>query len=248
MVTLVRYGRASARPALLAVPGIDGTPASLAPIIARLAGARQVVVADYSREENATIEQLADEVRRLAATAMWGPIDLLGQSIGSVVAAMVESRGTLPVRRVALCCTFTRLRWNALRASNAMLGVTPRPLFRLISPLAMRVVCGPVGDGARHPFFAASRDADPRGVRKRTAWQIGRDFASDLARIRRPLLVLMGDHDRFVPDAPGEIARLGRLFAGHDDARVEVLRGAGHVILPSSAVADAATRLEAFYA
>ncbi|MGH2899124.1 MAG: alpha/beta hydrolase, partial [Solirubrobacteraceae bacterium] len=149
------------------------------------------------------------------------------------------------VRRVVLCCTFTKLRWNTLRVANAVLTVTPGSIFSFTAPLSMRVVCGPVGDGSHHPFFDASRNADKRGVIKRTGWQIGRDFSPDIAAVKQPMLILMGARDRFVPNASREVAKLRQLLA-HQDATVRVIPDAGHVILPSAAIACVVEEIGAF--
>jgi pimeloyl-ACP methyl ester carboxylesterase len=248
VVRLRRYGQRTALPTLLAIPGIDGSPGSIAPIVERAATTRQVVVADYGAEINSTLEGLSDEVARTVKAELEGPLDLLGQSIGTIVAAQLSARPELDVRRVTLIGTFTRLRWTELRIGNAITGVTPRWLYRITAGPLMAWVCGPVGDGGRHPFFAAVRRSDPGGVIRRTGWEIGRDFSPDLLRIvrgGRPALVLMGRGDRFVPDVEAEIGRLRALLADAD-ARLVAIPDAGHVLLPSAAIARAVREIEGF--
>jgi pimeloyl-ACP methyl ester carboxylesterase len=245
MVQLFRRGIAQAAPALLAVPGIDGSIGSLAPLVEKLSTQREVIVVDYTAETNPTLEALAAEIAGVAKTEITGAIDILGQSIGTIIAAELASSHKLAVRRVVLTCTFTRLNWIKLRLSNFLLRLTPNWLYRLTSPLIMKIVCGPVGDGKHHPFFAASRRSDKKAVIKRTAWQIERDFSADLLKIQSPLLILMGEKDRFVPNASREIEKLRRLFAGRP-AQVVSIPNAGHVLLPSAAIAFAVSQIEAF--
>ena len=111
----------------------------------------------------------------------------------------------------------------------------------------MAYVCGPVGDGWRHPFFGATFRSDPEGLIKRTRWEIGRDFAQDIERIDVPGLVLIGAKDRFVPDPQREVERLRSLFVGKQ-VRVEVVPEAGHVLLSTAAIDRAAREIEAFLA
>ena len=242
-VRLRPYGEAApGLPPLVAVPGIDGSPGSVAPIVERLARGRQVLLADYSTERHDTLEELAAEVAA-AVRSVGGPVDLLGQSIGTIVAAEVAAMPGVEVRRVALIATFTKLRWNVLRVSNFFARLTPRPLFRLTVGPLMAFVCGPVGDGRRHPFLPAVRRSHPGDAARRTAWQIGRDFAVELRKVRQPTLVLMGADDRFVPDAAREIRKLRGIFG--DDAVVPIA-GAGHVLLPTPAIERAVKEIEAF--
>jgi len=236
------------RPPLVAIPGIDGSPASIEPIVRRLGDSRPVLVADYRAEVNPTLERLTDEIAEAVAPEVGGgPVDVLGQSIGTVVAAQLAIRKGLDVRRVVLIGPFTRLDWPKLRLSNLMTRLSPQWLYRLSGPPLMAYECGPVGDGWRHPFFAATFRSDPEGVIKRTRWEIGRDFAQDLERIDLPGLVLIGAKDRFVPDPQREVERLRSLFVGKQ-VRVEVVPEAGHVLLPTTAIERAAREIEAFLA
>lgn len=246
-VEIRRFGRARdpSQPTLVAVPGIDGSPASIEPIVRRLGERRHVLVPDYRSEVNSTIERLTDEIANAVSSEVVGPVDVLGQSIGTVVAARLSVRNGIDVRRVVLIGPFTKLEWRRLRVSNLMTRLSPRWLYRVSAPLLMAYVCGPVRDGWRHPFFAASFRSDPERVIKRTRWEIGRDFAGEFARIEAPTLVLVGAKDRFVPDPRREVARFRSLFAGKR-AVVNVIPDAGHVLLPTAAVDRAVREIEAF--
>ena len=243
-VRLVAHGEATEEPTLVAIPGIDGSPGSIAPIVERLARRRQVVVADYSGEDNDTLEALAEEIGDAAETTVDGPFDVLGQSIGSILAARVAARHH-QVRKVVLIGTFTRARWRALRVSNVLARRSPRLLYRLLSRPLMAIVCGPVGDGRRHPFLDAVQRSDPRAAARRTAWQVDRDFTPDLDALHHPTLVLMGGDDRFVPDVSAEVERL-RSVLNDQPASLVVVPDAGHVLLPSAAVDTAVAKIEAF--
>ncbi len=247
MIQLIRLSSPTDQPPLYAIPGLDGGIGSVEPVVKRLAETREVIVVNFSREVQPTLEALATAIAEAIRAEGRPTFDLLGQSIGTIFTAQVASLHNLPVRRVALTCTFTILRWRLLRVVVVLTKYTPRWLYRLTSPLSIVLSCGPVGDGWHHPSFEGTRNSDQVIVAQRTAWQIDRDFAVDLARIQQPLLILMGDSDRFVPNAANEIAKLRRMFASRADARVDVVPGAGHIFLPSLAIRVAAARIAEFF-
>ncbi len=246
MIRLLRFGTPTQSPPLFAIPGLDGSIGSIQPIVEALAKQREVIVADFSAETNSTPEALATEIANVIKAEGRDTIDVMGQSIGTILAAQVASLHGLPVRKVVLTCTFTILRWKLLRLVVTLSRMAPLWLYRLTSWLSVAISCGPIGNGGHHPAFAAARDADKNVVAKRTAWQIDRDFAHDLVRIRGPLLILMGGSDRFVPNAKKEIAKLRMMFAPQPAASLDVIPDAGHIFLPSAAVALAVAKIEEF--
>ena len=248
MIRFIRLGTPTHLPPLYAVPGLDGSIGTVEPVVKDLAQRREVIVVDFSAETNPTLEALATEIATQIRAEGQSAFDILGQSIGTIVAAQVATLHQLPARKVVLTCTFTILRWRLLRLVVVLLKFTPAWLYRLTAPLTIALSCGPVGDGRQHPALTAARQADKGSAARRTAWQIDRDFAVDLARIQTPLLILMGDSDRFVPNARREIARLRQVFAQRPAARVDVIPGAGHIFLPSHSIQLAVARIEEFLA
>lgn len=94
-----RWSGTKDAPPLVVIPGIDGSAASVEPIVRRLAGGRRVFIADYRAEANPSLERLTDEVEHLVHAEVGdSPVDVLGQSIGTVVAAQLASRRRAPVR------------------------------------------------------------------------------------------------------------------------------------------------------
>ncbi len=247
MIRLLRFGEAKDSPPLLAIPGIDGSVGSIAPIVERLAQQREVLVVDYTAENNQTLEALTREIIAAAQKELQGDLDVLGQSIGTIVAAQIAAANEVTVRKAVLIGTFTRLRWRTLLLSNLVTSIMPRWLYRLSAAPLMAIVCGPVGDGRQHPFFAAARASDPEGTTKRTTWEIERDFSPDLLQLHAPTLILMGEEDRFVPNIRREVSTLRTLFAGRS-AKVVTIPHGGHVLLPTAAIATAACTIEEFLA
>ncbi|WP_432515089.1 SRPBCC family protein [Kineococcus sp. SYSU DK001] len=242
---LVRYGDATTGTPLVVVPGLDGSVGTVAPLVQALAQTRPVHLVDYRTERNTSLEGLAREIADLVTRARLGKVDVLATSLGSIAAAQAISQHGMSARRVVLIGTFTRLPAGRLRLTNRIIASTPRWGYRRLAPLLMSYVCGPVGDGADHPFFERIRRSDPVQVVKRTQWEVGRDFAPDLAALIPPTLVLMGARDRFVSDPQREVATIRRCLTS-EESQVRLLPGAGHVLLPRAAVAAAVSAAEDF--
>lgn len=242
---LIHYGQETARPPLVAVPGLDGSPASVEPIVEALSRKRAVAVVDYTHERNTAMEDLSAQIAGLVTEEYDRPVDLLGQSLGSLLAAQAVGRHPdMPVHRTVLTGTFLRTR-RLTGLAAATLPVTPAPLYRATNAPLMALVCGPVHDGRTHPFFAGLEDTDKEVLARRIAWQAGRDFTEDLRAVPTPMLVLLGVKDRFVPHARRHLLEVRGALADRD-ASVVPLHDTGHVFLPSAAVASAVVAIEDF--
>jgi pimeloyl-ACP methyl ester carboxylesterase len=246
MISLQTFGSASAVPPLVVIPGIDGSIGSVQPIVEKLSRERRVILVDYTQETEPTLESLSGAITGILREQLNEPFDLLGQSIGTIIAAKLAVQA-LPVRRVVLISTFLRLNDFKLGFSNLLATLSPRWLYRLLSRPVLIWQCGPVGDGNDHLFLARSAESDPSIIVKRTGWEIGHDFHSDISGVRQPLLVLMGERDRFVPNARLEIDELRRVVARRD-ARVIAVPTAGHVLFPTLAINFAVLQIAEFLA
>ncbi|MER8839686.1 alpha/beta hydrolase [Mesorhizobium sp. M0913] len=244
MIHLHSYGNNPAQPPLVVIPGIDGSIGSVQPIVEELRQDRRVILVDYTTETEKTLDALSTSIANVLREEVRGSFDLLGQSIGTILVAQVSMQG-LPVRRVVLISTFLRLTDFKLKLSNLLAGVLPRRLYRIFSRPVLKWACGPVGDGYHHPFFDKSAESDPRHIIKRTGWEIGRDFRQDVGSISQRLLILMGAKDRFVPNVQREIHQLRSLLVRRD-AKVVAVPGAGHVLLPTSAIGFAVLQIREF--
>lgn len=232
---LVRYGDVEGPPPVLVVPGLDGSVGTVAPLVQGLAATRPVYLVDYRTERNQTVELLAAEIAALVREEGLQEVDVVASSIGCVAAAQAIGDHGLVCRRVALVGPFTVLDPRRLRAVKLAIALMPRRLYQATAPLLMAWVCGPVGDGRRHPFFRWIRKSDPHQVAKRTGWEIDRDFTPDFRKLGQPVLVILGAQDRFVVDVGKEMAALWAALP-NPDKEIEVIPHAGHVMLPSKAV------------
>ncbi len=119
MIQLIRRGSATAAPTFLALPGMDGSLGSIAPLVEKLSNQREIIVVDYAAETNATLEVLATEIANVAKAEIKGAMDLYGQSIGTTLAPQLASLHGLPVRKVALTGAFTRYEEQTMKRFNS---------------------------------------------------------------------------------------------------------------------------------
>lgn len=240
---LVRYGSVDGPRPVLVVPGLDGSVGTVSPLVQALARKRPVFLADYRTERNPTLELLSAEVAALVAEAGLGKVDVVASSIGSIVAAQAIGDHAMVSGRIALVGPFTVLDSRRLRGVKRLTELMPRRLYQATAPLLMGWVCGPVGDGRRHPFFGWIRRSDAHQVAKRTGWEIDRDFTPEIKKLTQPVLVILGTDDRFVVSVGQEVAALSAALQ-NPDAEVRLIPGAGHVLLPSRAVSEAVRLIE----
>jgi 3-oxoadipate enol-lactonase len=109
-------------------------------------------------------------------------------------------------------------------------AVTPRPAFDLGRRwFAPRSLFGNRRDPAALAAFRALQGTFfDAGYRQRLKMIQGLDLRGRLPEIRQPVALYLGDRDRIVPSG----ATMSVLEAGLPDATLEVLPGAGHLILP----------------
>jgi pimeloyl-ACP methyl ester carboxylesterase len=188
---------------------------------------------------------LSAEIAALVRSAGLPHVDTVATSLGCMVAAQTLGDHGIPYGRAVLIGAFTVLDSRRLRLTNRIVSLLPRRLYQLGAPLLMAWVCGPVGNGRRHPFFGWIRRSDPTQVVKRTRWEIDRDFALELKKLTRPTLVLMGSEDRFVRDVDTEVAAITRALS-HPESEVRMVPDAGHVFLPSGAAQTAVRAIRMF--
>jgi len=191
----------SHRTPVVLVHGLSGSAAWWRPIVPRLEREREVRLIDLPQRLplEAAAGWLAEQLERR--------VDLVGHSMGGLIAARLAADRPSLVRRLVLI---------------APAGVSPGSRARHVVPLVRAL---------RHtsprlvPLLA--RDALRAGPR--TLWRaagevLEADIRAHLADIVAPTLVLWGGRDALLPPSLGEVVRSE--IAG---ARLVVLERAGHV-------------------
>jgi pimeloyl-ACP methyl ester carboxylesterase len=179
-----------------------------------------------------TIEELADDVAAVLDAAGVSSCDVVGFSMGGLVAQAFALRWPTRLRRLVLASTFAVMNAQARRFLDAVLsvyegGCTPTQMFDLIAPWLFSVRF--VADPQNAPFFVYPENDPNEQPRPYWCWLYRAQQAFDatvaLPRIVAPTLVLVGDEDRLVSTA--DARTLASLIP---DARLEVIDRAGHLI------------------
>jgi len=174
---------------------------------------------------------LARQAAHLLAALGIPTADVLGVSFGGAVAQQLAHTDPGRVRRLVLASTTCGIGVPGHPLALALLA-TP---LRYYSPTFLRLTAttlyGPTtdGDSARFRQQMHARRARPPtlwGYVGQLAAAVGWTSLPWLGRLRAPTLVLTGGADRIVPPVNGRI-----LAARIPGARLEVVAGAGHLLL-----------------
>ncbi|MFG1677924.1 alpha/beta fold hydrolase [Micromonospora sp. NPDC049282] len=193
-------------------------------------GARCYAVDWYSLSHGAWTDWASPEGLARAAIALVDHLDLdsvdvVGNSVGGIVAQLLAARSPERVRRLVLVGT------------GASLGGPPTAFGELVSAwiagtqdrrvLAARLVdalvATPPDEPQRNAYVRAVLDADPGFVSAVLTAARGLDLRPELQRITAPTLVIRGEHDS--ARTPEHVATL---IAGLPDASAVEMSGCGH--------------------
>jgi poly(3-hydroxyalkanoate) depolymerase len=178
------------------------------------------------------IPGVARTVERMLDTLGHDRVDVLGVSLGGVVAQQLTHQAPHRVRRLVLAATGPGLGGVPGSPSVLLSLATPR---RYYQPDYYRSIAGRIyGGQARHDPDALLHGSVARFIERPSLWgYLGQLYAISawtslpwLWTLRQPTLVLAGDDDPIVPLVNGRI--LARCIA---HARLCIVRGGGHLFL-----------------
>ena len=217
---------------LVYVPGIDGSGDYLLGTEQRLARSSEVITLRYATdEETPTHATLAASIAQLLEPLGLGPSLVLAESFGVAVALQLALDFPAVVGGLMLVNGFARYENRALLALSRAFAplVTPK-LFALGKPLAARLGLfgGRRDDAALDVFLSTASGGIDLGYRQRLEMIQHVNLLPRLHEIQQPVAIFASDRDRVVPSI-----RAGRVMAERlPDATLEILRGAGHIVLP----------------
>lgn len=219
-----------------------------APLASRLALEREVITFDLPGAGHSAAGPWPQRMRALARLVtdlldrlQLHRVDLLGYSLGGLLAQEVAHRSPDRIGRLVLAATTPGVPSVPPNPLAAALMLTPARYYSRRA--AERII----------PIIAGGRSARDRGVRDRGIdWRLAdppttRGYLNQLYavtlwsshawlhRLRQPTLVLHGDDDPLVP-----LINARYLARAIPDARLQVVAGAGHLFLldqPDDAVA-----------
>jgi pimeloyl-ACP methyl ester carboxylesterase len=195
-----------AMPALILLPGLDGTGDFFAPLLEALGQGVRTHVVRYpvtGAYDYATCQQL---VR--AALPTGGPYVLLGESFSGPVAISLAAQAPQGLAGVILCCTFVN---------------NPRPRLALIRPLLPFLPFHGTGASLRLSRFLVLGDwitpairelhqkilcsLPAKTIRSRLEAVADCDVREALASLSLPIMCLVATHDRLIPRAAARLLR-----------------------------------------
>lgn len=221
-------------PALVYLPGIDGTGNMLFGTEERLARHFRILTVRYRSDDGAA----GDRYPELAASAIGAVVQrgvgralLLAESFGGAVALRAALDHPERVSGLALVNTFPHFRARTkLWLSRRLLPLVPAPLCRL-------------GQRWGNPLTLLGGRREPEAVEHLRAMGTGRlgpaywrrlemithlDLRLELGKVRQPVTVFASDRDRVVDAVPQGRRMVQRL----PNAELVVIERAGHVVLP----------------
>lgn len=202
-----RYRLLGDGPPAVLVHGLSGSWRWWSPVSEALAERRSVYVVDLPRlGRRVRATELARWLGRWVGAVGLERVDLVGHSLGGLVAAELASAQPERLRRLALVAP------AGIPCGRGMLSQSPRLAATLYG--VRRHLPTIVADALR---------AGPSGLLRGAMFVSDRDLRAELASIRIPSVLVWGEHDRLLPPRIGE--EWHRLLPG---SRL-VLLSCGHV-------------------
>lgn len=221
-------------PALL-LHGIGGRAALWAPSVAALAP-RPVIAMDMpgydgKRPALASFEALADAAVAQLDAAGITAADVVGHSLGGMIAIELALRHPSRVRRLVIVASSPAFGSRDPAFRESFLAARQKPLdegigMAGVAAALVPAMLGPAADpGAAPAAMAAMGSVDEAAYRATLAVLTGFDRRADLPRVTQPALLIAGEADQTAP--PRGMARMAEAMP---DARIIVIPGAGHLL------------------
>jgi pimeloyl-ACP methyl ester carboxylesterase len=240
---------------LLLINGLGANLEMWQPLVRELAATRELIAFDLPGSGRSArprwplrMPQLAGVVTELLDELGHEQLDVLGYSLGGIVAQELAHRAPERIRRLVLCATTPGLPSVPPDPVVTALMLTPARYWnRQLAELILPIIAG--GRTARDPR-ALQAGLEKRLVQPPSAlgylYQLyalsGWSSHPWIRTVPHEALVLHGDRDPVVPLANGRY-----LADSLPHGRLEIVRGAGHLFLldePASAVPALASFLE----
>ncbi len=195
---------------LVCVHGLAGSSRWWQPVAGDLEATGPVVLLDLPRalSPDDLTGWVAREIEELA-----GPVDLVGHSLGALVALRVAAARPDLVRKLILIAP------PGIQSRRSAIAYGP-PVVATMLRAGPRFLVRAATDAAR---------AGPRNVLRGGSHVAATDARSEAARVHTPTLLVWGMHDRLTPSTIGR-----EWLQALPDARLHVIEDAGHVPMVDS--------------
>jgi len=207
--TKVHYAITGNGPGLVLVHGTSLDAATnYGHMVEHLAHDRTVIAPDYAGSGSTTappgvltLDLLVDQVAAAARDGAEGPVDLVGFSLGAIVAAAVAARHPGLVRRLVLIAGWTHSEDPRLRLGLRVWGEVMDTAPDLASAVAPLLAFSPAFlSGLGSEGLAELRSGKPApGTRRQIDLDLRIDIRDELPRITAPTLVIGCALDHLIP-------------------------------------------------
>jgi pimeloyl-ACP methyl ester carboxylesterase len=152
-------------------------------------------------------------------------VDVVGNSVGGIVAQLLAARHGARVRRLVLVGTGASLHGRPTRVGELVAAWLSGSADRttLAPALVDALVAARAAEPERAAYIEAVLDADPDFLSAVLVRARGLDLRPELGRITAPTLVIRGEHD-----TARTAEHVAELLAGLPDASAVEMSGCGH--------------------
>ena len=222
-------------PLLIYVAGLDGTGLLFFKQAPRLAGTYRVVTFRSRDHGRFTYDDLTDDLAAIIRDLGEQQATILGESFGGTVALNFALRYPHMVERLIVINSFPRFRKRLTIKLGRMLATGL--LFRLLWPVRrgaciVGLLVDRVSREDRRLFWRAIRTVGVEAYARRLQLIAELNIEPRLSEIQTPTLFIAGDRDLLISSVKEARAMAARM----PNARVQVIKGAGHGCLLGSRV------------
>lgn len=226
----MRYHVEGQGPALLMVPGLDGTALLFYRQIPRLASKFRVVSFPLPDDSQCTMRSLVSDLRSVIdEVSPNAPVFLCGESFGGALSLSFALEHPKRLRGLVILNSFARVHQRVqIRLGPPLLKLLPwgaMPLVRRFTESKMHTSHTRAEDLVQ--FRDRSRSIGRTGYIRRLEILRDYDVRDRLGEIATPTLFLAADQDHLIPSVEQARFMAQRMPA----ATVEVLEGFGHICL-----------------
>jgi len=231
--TSPQYQVEGSGPLLIYVAGLDGTGQLFFKQSPRLALAQRVITFRSREDRRFTYGDLTDDLAAIIRDQGEQRATIVGESFGGTVALNFAVGYPRMVERLVVVNSFPRFR-NRLTIKLGAKVATGVP-FRLLWPVrraasTLGLLVDGVGRDDRRLFWRAISTVSSEAYARRLQLIEALDLEPRLSEIQAPTLFIAGDRDLLIPSVKEAYAMAARM----PNARVKVIKGAGHACLLGS--------------
>lgn len=223
-------------PAVLLLHGIGGRASLWQPTLEALGTEHRVIAMDMPGYDGtgAALEDfpaVADAAVALLEARGIGTADIVGHSLGGMVALEMALRHPARVRRLVIVASSPAFGSRDPAFREAFLAARQKPLdeglgMAGVAAALVPTMAGPAADPAAIPAAtAAMASVDEQAYRTTLGMMTGFDRRSDLGQVTQKSLLIAGEADATAP--PRGMQRMADAMA---DAKLLVIPGVGHLL------------------